>query len=250
MEMTARTVETSPQAYARAGGLLYLTIIACGLFAEFFVRSALVTAGDAAATAGAIAASGPLFRAGVIADFVMIVSDVALALVFYVLLKPVSAALSLLAAFFRLVQAAALSINLVHQSVAGMLASDPGYASALGTAQSQSLALLFLDAHKYGYYAALVPFAFNCLVLGYLIFRSGYLPRLLGLLMIAAGFAYLGGSFGAFLFPEHEPAIANSPLYVGPAVIAEFSLCLWLLARGVNVDRWRSRQASSEIRSA
>ena len=90
MEMTNRTAEPSLRNTARVAGVLYLIIIMCGIFAEFFVRSSLIVPGDATATANNIMASESLFRAGIVADLIMILCDVALALVFYVLLKPVS----------------------------------------------------------------------------------------------------------------------------------------------------------------
>jgi len=238
--MTGRRVE--PQVYARVAGLLYLTIIVAGIFAEFFVRSELIVAGDAAATADNIAQSGLLFRFSLVADLVMLTSDVALALCLYVLLKPVSNPLSLLAAFFRLAQAATLGLNLLNQFAVVLLLSGAVHLAAFDAEQLGALAILFLNAHKYGYYIGLVFFAFSCFVLGYLIFRSRYLPRILGVFLVIAACSYLVGSVGAILVPSYEPAIANSPFYVGPAVIAELSLCLWLLVRGVNVKRWHERQ--------
>lgn len=239
--MAKRNGQTSPLVYARIAGLLYLIIILAGIFAEFLVRSSLIVPDDAAATAANIEASLQLFRLGFIADLVMIASDVALAVMLYVLLRPVSATLSALAAFFRLAQAATLSLNLLNQFIVTLLLGKSGYLSAFDQEQLQALALLFLNAHKYGYYIALVFFAFACLALGHLMLRSGFLPRILGVLLVIAFFSYLGGSVGAFLLPEYEPLIANSPFYVGPAVIAELSVCLWLLIRGVDAEAWRRR---------
>jgi hypothetical protein len=101
---------------ARVAGVLYFIIIIAGIFAEFGVRSSLIVSGDAAATASTILAAEGLFRSGMAADLVMILADVALALLFYVLLKPVSQALALLAAFFRLAQAAVLGIRGEHSA--------------------------------------------------------------------------------------------------------------------------------------
>ena len=100
--MTIRTTETSPLLYARVAGLLYLIIIVSGIFSEVYVRSKLVVTGDATATAANILASEGLFRIGFAADAIMLLSDVAIAVLFYLLLRPVSNALALTAAAFRL----------------------------------------------------------------------------------------------------------------------------------------------------
>ena len=112
--LTDRNTGISLNRAARIAGVLYLAIILSGIFAEFFVRSSLIVPGDSAATASNVLASQGLFRLGIAGDLIMILCDVALALLFYVLLKPVSNALALLAAFFRLAQATTLGVNLLN----------------------------------------------------------------------------------------------------------------------------------------
>ena len=227
---------------ARAAGLLYLTIIIAGIFAEFVVRSSLIVVGDATATANNIMASEGLFRAGIAGDLIMIMCDVALALVFYVLLKPVSNALALLAAFFRLAQAATLGINLLNLFLALELLSGAEYLTLVGADQLQAQAMLFLDAHSTGYAIGLVFFGFSIMVLGYLIFKSGYLPRILGVLLVLASFGYLIDSFARVLMPSYDNYEAVFTLVVfAPAFIAELSLCLWLLVKGVDVQQRDNR---------
>lgn len=219
---------------ARVAGLLYLIIIVAGIFAEFFVRQSLVVPGDATATAGNIMAAEGLFRIGIAADLIMIMSDVALALMFYVLLKPVSNLLSLLAAFFRLGQATILGINLLNLFFVLQLLSGADYLTVFGADQLHALALMFLNGHSIGYAIGLVLFGLSLAVLGYLVFKSGYFPRVLGILLVFASFGYLIDSFASFLLPGYDAYEAIFALVVIlPAFIGEFSMCLWLLLKGV-----------------
>jgi hypothetical protein len=238
--MPDRTVDTSPRVYARAAGLGYLIIIGTGIFAEFFVRSGLIVPGDAAATATNIVASETLFRAGLASEFVMLTCDVLLALALYVIFREVSRSLALLAAFFRLVHAAIVGVNLLNTYVPLLLLGGAEYLSAFGTDQLQALALLFLDAHSYGYVIGLVFFAFHCLVLGVLVLRSRYVPRILGILLLGASAGYLIDSFGRTLLSNYAAYEAIFALVVfGPAFIAELSFALWLVVKGVDVGPTR-----------
>jgi hypothetical protein len=242
-EMRNGTKETSPQLYARVGGVLYLIIIVLGLFGEMYVRSGLVVPGDPAATASKITAAPGLFRVGFLADSIMFLSDVALAVLLYVLLKPVSKVVALAALCFRLAQTAVLALNLLHYHAAMLLLTGSGYSSAFTSEQLNALMSFFLDLHGHGYDLGLLLFGLHCLLLGYLVFKSRYLPRILGVLLVAAAFTYLIGSYARFLFPDYVGAVA--PIYV-VAIISEVSLCLWLLIKGVNLQRWE-RVASCRL---
>ena len=219
---------------ARIAGILYLVIIISGIFAEFFVRTGLIVPGDAAATADNILTSEMLFRAGIATDLIMIIADIGLALAFYVLFKPVSNALSLGAAFFRLAQAIILGFNLLNLFFALHLAGA-------GTEQSDALAMLFLNAHDTGYAIGLVFFGISLFILSYLILKSGYLPRVLGILLMLASFGYLADTFARVLLPTYE---AYAPLFdlvvFTPAVIAELAMALWLLIKGVRLPAQES----------
>lgn len=219
---------------ARIAGVLYLVIFIGGIFAEFMVRSSLIVAGDAAATVENIIESEALFRAGIMGDLVMILSDIALALVFYVLLKPVSTTLALLAALFRLAQAVALGINLLNLFFVLELVSGADYLNLLGADQPDALVMMFLDGHATGYRIALVFFAVSILVLGYLLIKADYFPNILGIGLIVAAFGYLTDSFASFLltnYADYEAFFSN--VVFGPAVIAELALTVWLLWKGV-----------------
>jgi hypothetical protein len=167
--------------------------------------------------------------------------DVALALIFYVLFRPVSNSLSLLASFFRLVQAAILGINLVNLFFVLQLLSGAGYLAVFNTEQLQALVLLFLYAHSIGYSAGLVFFGFSLFILGYLVFKSGYFPKILGVLLIFASLGYLIDSFAKFLLRSYNDYEAIFALVVfAPAFIGELSMSLWLLLKGVKIPEIES----------
>jgi hypothetical protein len=217
-------------------------IIVFGLFSELYVRSSLIVPGDATTTANNIMASEGLFRVGFLADSIMFLSDVALAVLLYVLMKPVSKTLALVAAVFRLAQAVVLALNLLNHYAALLVLNGAAYAKALEAGQLHALAYLFLDLHGHGYDLGLLLFGLHCLLLGYLVIKSGYIPRVLGALLIAASLTYLTGSYTRFLFPDYVAVI--SPIYV-VAFVSEVSLCLWLLVKGVNVARWEKRAGTA-----
>jgi hypothetical protein len=233
--MTDSTRETSPLLYARIAGVLYLMIIIFGIFGEMFVRSGLIVQGDPAATAGNIIASEGLFRVGFLADSIMFLCDVALAVLLYVLLRPVSKVLALITMCFRLAQTAVLALNLLNYYAADLILRGSDYSSTFGTDEVAVLTSFFLDLHAHGYDLGLLLFGVHCVLVGYLVFKSHYLPRALGVLVAAAGLTYLIGSYTRFLFPGYVGVV--TPIYV-VAIVSEVSLCLWLLTRGVNVGQW------------
>ncbi|HEX3526634.1 MAG TPA: DUF4386 domain-containing protein [Thermoanaerobaculia bacterium] len=239
--MADRPVETSPQVYARVGGILYLIIIAAGLFGEAFVRNKLIVSGDAAATAHNIMASQPLWRLGLAGDLIMHMCDVPLTMIFFVLLRPVQKNLALLAAFFTLVQTAILCVNKLSLLIPLFLLGGADYLKAFDPQQLQVLAYLSVKMHGYGFGVGLIFFGCACLVLGHLIFRSGYLPKALGILMQIAGVCYLINSFALLVAPALTDILF--PAIMAPAFVGELSLCLWLLVKGVNVPKWEAKQA-------
>jgi hypothetical protein len=229
---SARTERASPLLYARVAGLLYLIIIVCGIFSEVAVRSSLIVKGDPAGTTANIVSSVSLFRIGFAADSVMLLSDVAIAVLFYVLLKPVNKTLALMAAAFRLTHASILGFNLLNYYAPMILLGSPEYAASFGINQLGALVMFFLDMHSHGYDLALLFFGFSSLILGYLVVKSHFWPGVFGYGLMAAGIVYLAGSFTRFLFPDYAPAI--TPIYVVP-VIAETAFCLWLLVKGMRI---------------
>jgi Domain of unknown function (DUF4386) len=236
-----RRIDASPRALARVGGLLYLIIIVIGLFGEAFVRGRIVVSGDAAATAANLRSMEPLWRFGIAAEFVLLSCAIALTLIFFILLRPVSRDIAYLAIFFNLVSIAVEAAAALNLVAALFPLGNAGYLSAFAPEQLYAMASLAVRAHGYGFGVALIFFGFECLVLGYLIFRSGYLPKTIGVLMQIAGWCYLINSFALIL----APAFSNRlfPAILLPAFVGEASLCLWLLVKGVNVERWKEAAA-------
>lgn len=220
-----------PVGTARIAGLLYLVIIAAGIWSEAFVRSSLVVPGDAATTAANVLANEGLFRLSFAADSIMTMSDVALAVLLYVLLKPVSQTLALMAMAFRLIQAAILGMNLLNQYAVLLILNGAGFDSS----HLEALALLSLETQRHGYDLGLIFFGINSLLVGYLLIKADYLPVAIGALMAAAGVVHLMGSYLLFLAPAAAEVFAYA--YVVP-VIAELSFAAYLLIRGFNAPRW------------
>lgn len=233
-------VSTAPRSLARVAGLRYLIIIVVGGFG-YTTGSTLIVAGNAAATASNILASEALWRLGFAAMLIMLVCDVGVAVLLYVLFQPVNRVLALLGLAFRLVPTAMLGINMLARLAALVLLRDAASSAALGTDQVQALALLSLKLFECGFNVALVFFGVDCLVIGWLIVRCTFLPRVLGMLMAVAGLCYLTNSFTDFLLPT-----LSLPFDILlPSYVAELALCLWLLARGVNTERWEAQAGAA-----
>lgn len=233
--------DTSPQSYARFGGLLYLVIIAAGLFGELAVRGALLVPGDAAATAARIAAAPGLWRAGIGLDLLMHVCDVFVMWSIYVLLRVVDRNLALLVLLFNLVQTAVLVANKLALLVPLFLLGDAPYLHAFAPAQLQAWSYLAIRLHEHGFAVGLVFFGVVCLIEGHLIRRSVFLPRLIGFLMQVAGLCYLANSAAMLLAPALQARLF--PWVMLPCFVAELSFASWLLLKGVDAAEWRRRAA-------
>jgi hypothetical protein len=240
MGTTMKASIASPQTYARTGGVLYLIIIAAGIFGELFARGPLIVSGDAAATASHIANSVSLWRAGIASDIVMHMCDIGVMLVFYVLLSPVNRNIALFALLSNLVQTSVLVANKLNLLIPTFLLGDAEYLKALPPEQLQALAYISLKTHDQGFALGLIFFGMTCIAQGYVIIRSGYLPRVLGMGMQLAGVSYLINSFAQVLFPALAPRLL--PAILLPPFIAEISMALWLLVKGVNLSKWHNRQ--------
>ena len=242
------TIERSPQSYARIAGVFYLVIILLGMFGELYVRGTLVVSGDAAATFNNISASQFLWRAGIVGDLLMQVCDIPMIVIFYLLLRPVSKSLSLLAAYLNLIQTAVLVLNKLTLLVPLFLIEGGSALSALPQLERYAASSLAIKAHGYGFAIGLVFFGFTCLVTGYLMYKSDYLPKALGVLMQIAGLSYLVNSFALLLAPAFAQSIFPGVLV--PAFIGELSVCLWLIAKGVDVPQWEQRVLSMHSAAA
>ncbi len=244
--MTNRTVETSPQTLARIAGVLYLVIIVGGIFAEIFVRQQLVVKGDPAATATNILAHEMLYRLGFAAGVIVVMCAVPVLFILYHLLNRVNKSFAILAVFFNLSAIAIESANLLHHYEPLILLKDVGHLSSFNPDQLQALAYTSLRLQSKGFDLSLAFFGLFCIFIGYPIFKSTFFPRILGVLMAIAGVCYLINSFVNFLAPQYS----LFP-YIGiPPFVAELSLCLWLMVKGVNVPKWEERASAWRIAGA
>lgn len=227
---------TSIQKTARLAGLLYLIVAVTGGFAHFFARVNLMVPGDADATVSNIKASESLFRLGFVSDLIAQISFVFLLLALYKLFKSVNKNQAVLMVLIAIIGVPITCVNLINQYAALLLLSGDGYLAVFSADQLNAQVLFFLNLHDIGYGIAHIFFGLWLIPLGFLVFKSDFLPKFFGIMLIIAAFGYLIGFFFSFLFPNYSAAI--QPIYIQPA-LAEISFCLWLLIRGVR-DQERS----------
>ena len=236
--MTAKVKMKSINWTARMAGFLYLAHFVTFFFADNGVHSTAVGNVDFAATVDNIVASEWLFRIGFVNYLLTAVFFFLSAWALYVLLKPVNKDLALLFVLLNLGGVAIWCINLLSELAALLLLSGADYLKVFQADQLQALAMLFLNLYRNGFMITQILLNLWLFPLGYLVFKSGFLPRILGILLIIDGFAMLTWFFQFFLFPGYE---AISTLCLAVSFIAEGSLCLWLLIKGVNVEQWEER---------
>jgi hypothetical protein len=226
----------SPRRLARTAGALYLINIVGGAFAITVVPSMLVVTGDIAATAQNIQAHELLYRSGVAAHVLVTTTNVPLAVIFYELFKVVNRRIALLDAFFILVATAIEAAGLVNQFTPLLLLGSGPYQDALTPSQIQALAYLPVDLSSIDYTIHTLFFGLDIICFAYLVLRSTFLPRTLGVLLAIDGLAYLIYSFTDILAPDIAAHLV--PWIQLPALLGEGSLCVWLLAVGLDVERW------------
>jgi hypothetical protein len=224
----------SPKRIARIAGILYVVVFLAAVFGPIYVQSALVVPGDAAETANRITSSLPLYRAGIGSYLAIFMTEIALTILLYVLMRPVNKTLSLIAAAFRLAMTIIHGLNLLNQFAALLLLSG-NYLAAFEIPQIQALAMLFLEAHGLGWSIGMVFFSFHAFFLGYLVYRSGFIPKLLGVLLLLASASYLIDATALLL----SPGYTETPIYFAVLItLAELAFPLWLLIKGVNAQKW------------
>ena len=236
----------SPEGWARVGGLLYLVIFVTA-FAAMGIESKVVVENNAAATAGHIIASQTLWRTAIALQVLMYGCDFALAAILYVLLRPVSAGMSLMAAFFRLGEAVIGTLTLLWQFTPLFLLGGSPYLKVFAPEQLQAFALLSVKLFDRGFAIALVPFGIHCALVGYLIFKARYFPKTLGVLLGIGGAGYVVNSLAIFTAPAISDLLF--PWILLPGFFAEVGLCLWLIFVGVNIPKWNERIASLGLAS-
>ena len=237
--MVGRLEETSPKAKARITGAFYLLTILTGIFAQGFVSERLVVSGDAAATAANLLAHKGLFQLGFAVFLIEMACNIVITALFYDLLKPVSRSVSLVAAFLGLAGCVIKTLSRLFFIAPLFILGGAHYLSVFSAEQLQALALLFLNLNKQAFNIYLVFFGFWLVLTGYLIFRSTFLPRILGVLLALDGLGWLSILYlplGYRLFPY----------IAGFGILGAGAKILWLLVFGVNEQRWKE-QASAVL---
>jgi hypothetical protein len=237
--MTERTAEALPSRKGRIAGLFYLLMMLSGGLATF-ARNGLVVAGDATATATRILAHEPMYRLGYAGDLLVVANYVVVTALFYDLFRPVNRRVAVLAAFFALVGCAIQGFACFFELAPLVALGGARYLSVFTEPQLQALAFLSLKLYGQAYSVALPFFAFYGLVIGYLIFKSTFLPRFLGVMMVVAGSSWL-----TFLSPSFGARILNPYLLV--LGVGEGLLTLWLIVFGANAQRWREQAATRPL---
>ena len=225
----------SEKRLARTAGLLYLVVALFGGFAELVVRAGIVEPGNGAATADNIRGSATLFRWGFASDLLQATFFLLTAMALYLLLRHVNELVARAMVVIVAVSVAIICLNLLNQYVALQIATGEAASSAFGLAGSDALAGLFADMHAAGYLIAQIFFGLWLLPLGYLVYRSGYFPKVVGVLLAIGCFGYLMDTFTHFLVPGIAESI--EPIIVAPAAIGELSLVAYLLVKGVRVPQ-------------
>jgi hypothetical protein len=214
---------------ARIAGLLMLVLVALAPFSMLYVPSTLIVPGDAVTTANNIVSSAPMFRLAMASDAVIFLVEIALCALVYTLVRPVNKALALIAVFARLAMTIIQGLNLLNHFVVMSLLSGSGSVAALAPPQLHALVSLFLGAHEAGVLIWGMFFGLHLLMLGYLVYRSGYLPKVIGGLLVFVGLVYLAQSFGTILLPDAKAVFTA----MGSLGFLEIAFPVWLLIKGV-----------------
>jgi hypothetical protein len=236
-EMTERIAEVSPRFKARIAGLCYLLMLPTGGVA-MWVRGRFVVKGDAAATAANILAHEPWFRLAFAGDLLVVVIYIVFTALLYDLMRPVNRSGSFLAALFSLAGCVIQGFACLFEVAPLVVLGRESYLGVFKVEQLQSLAYMSLKLYSLAYGIALVFFAFYMVVIGYLVFKSTFIPRVLGVLVAVAGLAWL-----SFLWP---PFASKYFRYLLVMDVGEALLVLWLLVMGVNAERWWEQADAAE----
>lgn len=235
--MITQTAEISPLVRARVAGALYLVANIFAPFTLLYLPSRFIVRGDAAATANNVIASESLFRFGIVGNLFTFIANIFLALALYQLLKVVNKNMASLMVILFLVGVPIAMLNELSQLAILQLLGGADYLKAYPTDQLQALAYLLLRLHDQGLLIAHIFFGLWLLPMGYLVFKSGFIPRIVGVLLVIAGVGYVVQSFAAFLGYN-----VNIILFTG---LGELVFLLWLLIKGVNIEQWKKRALES-----
>lgn len=228
-------------AYAKLAGVLYLLIAITGGLSIGYMPSVIIAAGDAVKTAQNIEDNLGLFRLGILGDIVVLLLEVVLTVMLYRLFKHVNQTIAMVAAFSRLAMGIVMGLNLLNYLIPVHLLNGADKLSAFDLNQVQYLAMTFLDAHQYGVYIWGLFFGLHLIALGYLVFISGYCPKILGLLMGIGSLGYLLESIGELTLTNNNILSILVIVFLIIATVGELFFAFWLLIKGVNIEAWNKR---------
>ena len=224
--------------YARIAGVIFLVAVVAGSIGEAIVPNMLVVPGDAATTAHNITTNDLLFRLGFVAYIVEALTDVALTFFLYVLLRPVRGNLAFSSVLFRLMATATFAFGEIFYFAQTLILRGDAYLNTFSTQQLQTLALLSFNVYGASGSLSTIFYGTGSIILGYLIWRSGYLPRIIGALWVIGGFGFVIATLVFFIAPAYA-----SFLLMLPMIIALVALGLWLLVKGVDLAKWKEHEA-------
>lgn len=228
-------VHTNPNSTARIAGFLYLLLIPLGILGLLYIPNTLFVSGDIATTIDNIRANELLFRAGFVSAILAQLVNIAVVLYLYKVLSPASKIAGQLMVIFLLLGVPIAFVNELFHSAVLLILNGPEFLSAFSTAQLQSMTALFIDLHAHGIMVAQVFWGLWLFPMGYMVYKSGYLPRVIGILLMIGCFGYLMDSFIFFFVPDFGITVSEFTF------LGEVLLPLWLVIKGVNVEGWKKQ---------
>ena len=224
----------NPNKTARVAGCLYLMLFPLGIFGIIYIPSSLIVLGDAATTASNIMANELLYRLSIVTALTLQIVYIFLALALYKLLNPVDKNNAVLMVILVLVAAPIAMLNELNHVAVLLVLSGSDLLTTFSLDQVQASVPLFLNLHEHGVFIAQIFWGLWLFPMGYLIFKSNFLPKALGILMIIGGFGYLVDSFVYFIFPDFNVTFSEFTF------LGELLLPLWLMFKGVNHEQWEN----------
>lgn len=247
MQMTKQLTPAARRSYTRSTAWLYLLLVLIGPFSLLYVPTTLIAPGDVATTIKNIEASVWLLRGGIAGEILIFLIEIALSVLLYLLFRPANKTVALLAAFSRLAMAVIQGVNLFNRLIPLMLITGAGSLTVTDPGQLQGFVALFLNAHQQGTYIWQLTFALHLVALGYLVIQSGYLPRLIGGLLVVGAPGYWLDSLGNILLPGNDVVATLTTIFLLVATAGELAFMGWLFVKGINVEQREERALTLQM---